>query len=314
MGSTVPGIDAGARQRLTARFGSQAKAWFDELPGVLTVLAQRWQLELGTPIPRGSMSAVFRCRRADGRRAVLKASPDRARLAFEAAALDAWHTVHTPAVIALDEQLGALLIEAIEPGTPLDLSLIYPAADSVAALLNSLHESGVPDPSYPAVGQHVTYLFGSSAKLYERHPELAALIPPELYERGHRLATRLARHDSPVVLLHGDLTPSNILDGGAERGLVAIDPAPCLAAMPVACGARALGTVRAGNVSPDPCHDLVCTFLGDLDELVIKVAALCGDQHGGAFPDEILTECLIPPTTGFEVDAPENASRLLAAT
>jgi streptomycin 6-kinase len=29
-------------------------------------------------------------------------------------------------------------------------------------------------------------------------------------------------------MLHGDLTPSNILDGGAERGLVAIDPAPCL--------------------------------------------------------------------------------------
>jgi streptomycin 6-kinase len=24
------------------------------------------------------------------------------------------------------------------------------------------------------------------------------------------------------------LTPSNVLDGGAERGLVAIDPAPCL--------------------------------------------------------------------------------------
>ena len=29
-------------------------------------------------------------------------------------------------------------------------------------------------------------------------------------------------------MVHGDLTPSNILDGGTERGLVAIDPAPCL--------------------------------------------------------------------------------------
>jgi Aminoglycoside/hydroxyurea antibiotic resistance kinase len=113
MGSTVPGIDAAVRQRLTARFGSEVEAWFEQLPGVLTALAQRWQFELGSPIPRGSVSAVFRCRMADGRRAVLKASPDRARLAFEAAALDAWHTVHTPAVIALDEQLGALLIEAI---------------------------------------------------------------------------------------------------------------------------------------------------------------------------------------------------------
>jgi streptomycin 6-kinase len=228
MGSTVPRIDAGARKRLTARFGSEVEAWFDELPGMLTALADRWQLELGSPIPRGRVSAVYRCRMAGGRRAVLKASPDRARLAFEAAALDAWHTVRTPAVIALDEQGGAILIEAIEPGTQLVVSSICPAAESVAELLSSLHGSGVPDPSYPTVKQRAAYLFDSGATLYERHPELTALIPPDLYERGRRLASRLAQHDSPIVLLHGDLTPSNILDGGAERGLVAIDPAPCL--------------------------------------------------------------------------------------
>jgi streptomycin 6-kinase len=165
---------------------------------------------------------------ADGRSAVLKASPDRARLAFEAAALDGWHTVHTPAVLALDERLGTLLIEAIEPGTPLAVSSTYPALESVAELLSSLHASAVPDPSYPTVAQRVTYLFDSSVKLYERHPQLTALLPPELYERGRRLATRLAQDAWPIVLLHGDLTPGNILDGGAERGLVAIDPAPCL--------------------------------------------------------------------------------------
>src|SRR5437773_3101684 len=191
MGPTVPGIDAGTRQRLTARFGHEVEIWFDALPGVLTALADRWQFKLGSPIPRGSVSAVFRCRMADGRRAVLKASPDRARLAFEGAALDAWHTVHTPAVIALDEELGALLIEAIEPGTPLVVSSIYPTAESIAELLSSLHGSGVPDPSYPTVKQRVAYLFDSSAKLYERHPALPALIPPDLYERGRRLATRL---------------------------------------------------------------------------------------------------------------------------
>lgn len=118
MGSTVPSIDAGVRRRLTARFGREAKAWFDELPGLLATLARQWRLEFGDPIPRGSVSPVFRCGLVDGRRVVLKASPDRARLAFEAAALRAWPTVHTPDVIAVDEPLGALLIEAIEPGTP----------------------------------------------------------------------------------------------------------------------------------------------------------------------------------------------------
>jgi streptomycin 6-kinase len=228
MDSTVPSIDAGARRRLTARFGGEVEAWFDQLPGLLTALAQRWHFELGSPIPRGSMSVVFGCRMADGRRAVLKASPDRTRLAFEAAALDAWHTVHTPAVIALDERLGALLMEAIEPGTPLVVSWAYPAVESTAELLSSLHSSRVPRPSYPTVEEHVRYLFDSSVKLYERHPQVSAVVAPELYERGRTLARRLAQHDFPTVLLHGDLTPSNILDGGPERGLVAIDPAPCL--------------------------------------------------------------------------------------
>ena len=225
---SAPTVDEGARQRLTARFGSDVEPWFDELPGVLTALSERWQLELCASIPRGSVSVVYHCRTADGRGAVLKASPDRARLAFEAAALEAWHTVHTPGVLALDEQLGALLIEAIEPGTALDVSATYPRLETVAELLRSLHASGDPDPSYPSVARRVAYLFESSRKLYERHPQLAALIPPELYERGRRLATRLARDASPIVLLHGDLTPSNILDGGSVRGLVAIDPAPCL--------------------------------------------------------------------------------------
>lgn len=228
MGTNVPRIDVGVRQRLTARFGSEVEAWLDELPGLLTTLAERWRFELGSPIPRGSVSAVFRCRMAGGRPAVLKTSPDRARLAFEAAALEVWNTVHTPAVITLDEQLAALLLEAIEPGTPLIVSGAYPAAERLAELLNSLHGSGDPDGSYPTVEQRVGYLFDSSAKLYERHPELIALVPPDLYRRGRERAIRLARHDVPIVMLHGDLTPSNILDGGAERGLVAIDPAPCL--------------------------------------------------------------------------------------
>ena len=226
--SSIPDIDAGARQRLAARFGSDVERWFAELPGVLTAVAERWGFALGAAIPRGSVSAVFRARLADGRRAVLKVSPDRARLAFEATALGAWPTPHTPDVVALDEQLGALLIEAIEPGTPLDVSGAYPTEESVATLLSALHGSGVPNPSYPTLGQRVAYLFDSSAKLYDRSPNLTTLIPRTLYEQGRRLATRLASDAGPVVLLHGDLTPPNLLDGGAARGLVAIDPAPCL--------------------------------------------------------------------------------------
>jgi streptomycin 6-kinase len=226
--SSVPELDEELRRRLGRRFGSALDVWFDGLPAVLSDLAERWDIQWGTLIQRGSMSVVIRCRTADGRPAVLKASPERERVAHEAAALARWKTIHVPAVLAVDESVGALLIEAVEPGTPLVESAAYPKLESLVALLTSLHEDGVPDPLYRPVAEHIAYLFDSGRKNYERKPHLAELIPPEIYARGRQLALRLAADAAPTVLLHGDLTPVNVLDGGAERGLVAIDPAPCL--------------------------------------------------------------------------------------
>ena len=226
--SSVPELDEELRRRLGRRFGSAIDAWFAALPAVLDDLAKRWDIEWDALIQRGSMSVVIRCRAGDGRRAVLKATPERERVAHEAAALASWKTSHVPAVLAVDESVGALLIEAVEPGTPLVESTAYPSFGSLAALLTSLHENGVPNPLYRPVSDHIAYLFDAGLKNYERRPDLAELIPPELYARGRELAMRLAADVGPTVLLHGDLTPVNVLDGGAERGLVAIDPAPCL--------------------------------------------------------------------------------------
>jgi streptomycin 6-kinase len=223
----IPELDEELRLRLARRYGSETDEWFDALPAVLRELEERWELRWGELIQRGSMSVVVRCR-ADGRPAVLKVTPDLARVGSEAAGLARWTTPHVPAVLAVDEGVGALLLEAVEPGTPLAESAGYPSAGSVAALLTSLHDDGVPDPSFQSVADRVTHLFDSSKKLYERKPELVELISPDLYERGRRLALRLAAEPASSALLHGDLTSVNVLDGGAERGLVAVDPAPCV--------------------------------------------------------------------------------------
>ena len=230
MGAPVPPLDDAVRASLTARFGAAIDPWFDTLPRDLSSLADRWQVALDEPIPRGSMSVAFWCRARDGRRAVLKVSPDRARLATEAAALATWATPHTPSVLAVDERLGALLLEAIEPGIALIDSCAYPPLERVAALVTSLRATGVPNRSYPTVADRVDYLFDAGTKPYERRPQLFDIVPRRLYEAGRQLARRLAAEVPPTALLHGDLTPRNILDGGDRRGLVAIDPAPCLGA------------------------------------------------------------------------------------
>jgi streptomycin 6-kinase len=50
----------------------------------------------------------------------------------------------------------------------------------------------------------------------------------DAFERGARAAATLAAEPAPAVLLHGDLHPGNVLDGGPGRGLVVIDPRPCV--------------------------------------------------------------------------------------
>ena len=174
------------------------------------------------------MSVVIRCRTADGRPAVVKLSPERERVSLEAAALAGWRTVHVPSVLAVDESVDALMIEAIQPGTPLVEMDAYPSLESIASLLRSLHENAVPAIPYRPVADRIANLFESSMKLYEFKPDLIELISPELYERSRELALRLAADAPAAVLLHGDLTPVNVLDGGTGRGLVAIDPAPCM--------------------------------------------------------------------------------------
>jgi streptomycin 6-kinase len=193
---------------------------------VLAALEDRWGLEWGSLVPRGNMSVVVRCRTTQGRRAVLKICPDHKRIAAEAAALQKWTTPHTPDVYAVDESVGALLIEAIEPGIPLDESSTYPTAASLAELLTSLHCATI-SPSFPPLALRVAELFTSGESDYRRHPGLADLIPLALYDRGRRLATTLATQAANLVPLHGDLTPVNIVQGGTGRGLVALDPAAC---------------------------------------------------------------------------------------
>jgi streptomycin 6-kinase len=224
--SALPQLDDGLRRRLVAGHGAEVVAWLDDLPPVLATLAERWQLALGSLIPRGHMSVVIQCRTADGSPAVLKVCPNLERLANEAAALRQWSTPHVPAVLAVDTSVGALLIEAIVPGTMFLETPTFPVP-AVATLLTALHTAGTPDPSYPPLERRITYLFDAWARHRQRQPELIDVVSPELFEQGRRLSAALVEQPSPTVLLHGDLTAVNVLDGGDQRGLVAIDPAPC---------------------------------------------------------------------------------------
>src|ERR1700722_4526540 len=75
-----------------------------------------------------------------------------------------------------------------------------------------------------------------------------------------------------------------------------------------------LAIARAGDGGADAVDDLVRLILGDLDELVLQVATLGGDERWAELPDEIPGKCLVALTANVSVSAPKHAPRPLATT
>jgi streptomycin 6-kinase len=226
-----PTVDA-TRGRLLARFGARVEPWWERLPAAIAELAERWELAVGDAVGRGNTSLVVRCRGADGRPAVLKLTPDAELAAAEAWALRSWApSGHVPLVWGYDASLGALLLEAIPSETPLSELSIALELDEVANLIGSLHRNGEPilGNGVDSLAERVEFIFPYWIERHRRRGEaVTRLVPVERLRRGHELARKLAADAEVPVLLHGDMGPSNVLYGGAARGLVAIDPRPCV--------------------------------------------------------------------------------------
>ena len=209
-------VDAAARRRLMERFGPRAVGWCGELPALVERLGRRWSFEIVRPVSNGNTACLFVCERRGGEAAVLKLSPDRALMAAEASALAAWSASgRVPEVLEFDEEGGALLMDAIAPDTMLadDGAAVRP--EGIVALVRALHAAPNEEAvlGFPPLIGLVEFFFGfwggQSLK-----PEAAAAVPRGLIERSLAAARKLAARPSPKVLLHGDLHPRNVLDGG----------------------------------------------------------------------------------------------------
>jgi streptomycin 6-kinase len=226
-----PTLDA-TRGRLLARFGARVEPWWEQLPAAIAELAERWELVVGDAVGRGNTSLVVRCRRADGRAAVLKLTPDTEIAAVEAWALRSWEASgRVPLVWGHDPALGALLLEAIPSEIPLSELGRAVEVDEVANLIGGLHRSGTPvvASGVGSLAEGVEFIFEHWIERHGRRGEVVTrAVPVERLRRGHELARRLVVDAGVPVLLHGDLHPGNVLDGGPSRGLVAIDPRPCV--------------------------------------------------------------------------------------
>jgi streptomycin 6-kinase len=251
----VMGVPEDVRARLIRRFGDAVTSWCDGLPALLASLAERWRLELGAPFLVGNSSTAFRCVRADGTPAVLKLSPELPVVAEQAATLKLFEpSGRVPAVLNADLDAGAVLLERIEPGTPVRDLPEPPRATQWAALMRDLHVATVP-PDYPRDLRAKCDGFFDRIGHRISDPEIGRWVTSADVERGAERCRALLATESKPALLHGDLHLANVLDGGDSRGLAAIDPRACVG---------------------DPCFDAVAYLLDGAgrDGIETRCAAL----------------------------------------
>jgi len=200
-------------ERMVARFGPGVLTWVDALPELIGRLTDRWDLTVVRHLPGGTSHALL-CHRRGTTPVVLKLTPEAHIAVEEHAALTAWAS--SPRMVdVLDADLasGALLLEWLEPGTPARGRPVPLVVD----LLRELHLP--PVDGFRPLRERVDFVFDL---LRGRRPDVLDEV-----ERGRKMALALAEDRVEPKLLHGDLHQENVLDAG-PRGLVAIDPRPCV--------------------------------------------------------------------------------------
>lgn len=211
-------------------------AWLAALPDLTARLAAAWSLSLDRHFPRIAINYVAPATRADGTSCVLKVSRHVGETRNEIAALRLWDGDGAVRLLEADPDVGALLVERLNPGTMLVevADSDDPAATVIAA--GVLRQLWRPVPEHGGLRS-----LGSWCDAFDRNREALSRgdggFPSALFQRADAARRDLLRSTEIPLVLHGDLHHFNILRAQCDPWL-AIDPK---------------------GLSGDPCFD-VCQF------------------------------------------------------
>ncbi|HEV3279097.1 MAG TPA: aminoglycoside phosphotransferase family protein [Terriglobia bacterium] len=249
-----------ARVAANCRKTPQGSAWLARLPETLASVERRWSLAAGAPFDNDEVSCACVAPAAlpDGTSAVLKLGMPHMEAEHEAHGLRFWNGDPAVRLLDADDDLGAMLLERCEPGTPLR-SLPEPGQDLVICqLLRRLWRlPPAPHPFRP-LSMLMKYWGRQTLADLESAPDRG------LVREGLRLFEELPRSAPTEVLLATDLHAGNVLRSKREPWLV-IDPKPFVG---------------------DPAYDLTqhlfnCSvrLRSDPDGMIRRLADLAGLDH-----------------------------------
>jgi streptomycin 6-kinase len=213
----MPAIDERLARNVRDVHGARGEQWLAALPVLLADCARRWTLRVEDPFADLSYSYVAPARRGEAR-VVLKLGVPHPEFRGEMAALEVFGGRGAVRLLEADPERGALLLERLEPGTP--LSALDDDAQATAIVARAMRALWGEPP--------VTHTFRSLddwargfERLRARHGGTSGPLPAPLVAQAE--ATFAASSARAAKLLHGDLHHANVLAAGAGAWR-AIDP------------------------------------------------------------------------------------------
>lgn len=208
-------------RRIVESHGGTGAAWLAALPSLLHRAAEHWRLTLGHPFEL-SYNYVTPATRDDGTAVVLKVCIPHHELHSEIAALRHYDGRGIVRLIDADAPLGLLLLEHLQPGTPLaDLDDDDAMTAIAAGVMRDLWRP--PPPKGPFEFRTVPSWAAGLAKLRARFDGGTGPLPPDLVDAAERAFAEMFASAGEPALLHGDLHHWNILRARRSPWL-ALDP------------------------------------------------------------------------------------------
>jgi streptomycin 6-kinase len=261
-------------------YGTAGVEWLDQLPSLLAHCEQRWSLRVMPPFPL-SYNYVAPAVRSEGEEIVLKVGYPGAELMSEMQALQLYDGHGIAQLLDFDRDRGILLLERLEPGTPLSGLTDDEQATSIAAqVMRQLWRPVPQEHPFPTVARWAAGL----GRLREHFGGTTGPFPARLVEEAETLFAELLASTSEQVLLHGDLHHDNILSAERQPWL-AIDPQGIVGEPAYEVGALMRNRLPEPLAGPDASRFLARR----LDQLAEELGLDRSRLHGWTLAQAVLS-------------------------
>jgi streptomycin 6-kinase len=207
-------------ERVHRIFGDRGREWLPLLADIVARCRDKWGLSLGTITPHISMNYIEFTETDSGVPVVLKVGVPHPELFSEMEALRLYGGRGAARLLDYDPELGAILMQRLQPGTML-LEFGDNETQTViaASVMRELFAPVPPTHGLPMFSHWVERAF----RLTRTEWDPQELMPRDLIDLAEHAFEKINRGREDDAVLHGDLHHENIvLDD--QSGWTAIDP------------------------------------------------------------------------------------------